>query len=82
MITVRIENDYEDGHHSERIARVDKPDVNQTLEDWWNDVVFPETGDGHGVGGMGSCYTATILHCHPVTHHDVYLPGQTYEWID
>ena len=48
------------------------------LDDWWEEVVFPETGDGHGIDfDGGSCYTATIL------QSDVPgLAGETYEWVD
>jgi len=75
--TVRIQNTYSDGHSSERTVELVDPDVDLgSLDDWFEDVVFPETGDGHH-GADGSCYTATI-----VTTPDVELVGKTYEWSD
>jgi len=76
MVTVRIENDYSDGHHSERTVVVADP--GRDLDEWFNDVVFNETGDGHGADNdLGSCYTATIVHA-----SDGKLVGKSYEWTD
>lgn len=78
MVKVKIENAYSDGHESERVATVADPagmdDV--TLDGWWEDVVWDETGDGHGVGRrLGSCCTATVIEA------DVPgLVGQSREW--
>lgn len=80
-VTVRIENDYEDGHSSQREVVLDAPDnldfaAGLSLEDWWEEVVFPETGDGHGADSdLGSCYTATITAC-----PNAALVGQSTEW--
>ena len=74
-VTVKIENDYSDEHHSE--STVELPAPTGDLDEWWNDVVFPHTGDGHGAeGDLGSCYTATIV-AGPAR-----LLGETTEWID
>jgi hypothetical protein len=61
MITVRIENAYSDGHGSTR--EVELPEPTLDWASWWEDVVWPETGDGHAIGDphVGSCYTATII---------------------
>ena len=47
------------------------------LDDWWEEVVFPHTGDGHGADHpeLGTFYTATVQ------RSDVRgLAGQTREW--
>jgi hypothetical protein len=75
MITVKIENAYSDGHESKHEVLVEPP--TGALDEWFEDVVFPHTGDGHGIGGGGSCYVATIIAC-----DDAALLGETYEWID
>lgn len=73
-VAVRIENDYEDGHHSERTVHLPAPEGE--LEDWWEETVFDHTGDGHGIGNkLGSCYTATI-----VAASDEALVGESHEW--
>lgn len=82
MITVKIENDYSDGHHSERAVVLPEPSADRLIpagcDEWFESVVFPETGDGHGTDGtLGSCYTATITHA-----ADAKLVGKSYEWID
>jgi hypothetical protein len=74
-VTVKIENTYSDGWHSEAIVRAVPPCGD--LDEWWNDVVFQRTGDGHGEDGLGSCYTATV-----VAADDAELIGKSYEWID
>jgi hypothetical protein len=76
-LIVHIENDYEDGHHSEKVVEV-KAFVNDddfALECWWADEVYPHTGDGHGADGLGSFYTATII-----GPADSPLVGETAEW--
>lgn len=81
MITVKITNDYSDGHHSERevvVRRAPRDLEEQTMDEWWQEFVFPHTGDGHGAdSNLGSCYTATIT-----AAHDARLVGETHEWID
>ena len=72
-VTVKIENSYSDGHESTRVVELPAP--GDDLDAWWENVVWEETGDGHGVGGLGSCYTATI-----VTANDASLVGKSYEW--
>lgn len=95
MITVKIENAYEDGHESTRDVEVLDPACaghestsgpagvssycNGTcdLETWWEEVVFAETGDGHGAANpkLGTFYTATVI------RSDIReLVGQTREW--
>jgi hypothetical protein len=77
-VVVKIENDYSDGHHSEHTVEVPAPAERQgELDEWWEDVVYQHTGDGHGIDfDGGSCYTATIVAGPPV------LLGETTEWID
>jgi len=76
---IRIENTYADGHESERVTEVDPPAslAASDLEAWWDDVVFDETGDGHGIGSMGFCYTVTVLEAPALPG----LVGQTNEWV-
>lgn len=65
MIEVKIDNDYEDGHHSDRVVLLPSPFTPPPGHDlgdwWWDDVVWPQTGDGHGSDGLEAHYTATIL---------------------
>ena len=80
MVKIHIENTYSDGHQSTRRAQVAEPASASAadLETWWQDVVFLQTGDGHGAGSkLGSCYTVTVLKADTLG-----LPGQTHEWID
>jgi hypothetical protein len=99
LVTVKIENAYEDGHESESEVQVNAPAVGlmhpsqieadveryghiaawrPVMADWWEEVVWPHTGDGHGIDcDLGSCYVATII-----TADDPNLVGATYEWID
>lgn len=75
LITVRIENNYEDGHESTHEVLVPVPD--DSLEGWW-DEVSSWTGDGHGIGkDLGYCYTATVIDAPEPFRH---LIGQTEEW--
>ncbi len=71
-VAVLIENSYADGHESRRVVEVDPPAG--ALVDWWEDVIFPETGDGHG--GDAS-HDATVLYA-PEAH--ARLVGETYDW--
>lgn len=79
-VKVKITNDYSDGHHSETEVDIDAPDSLRAhdLDDWFQDRVFPHTGDGHGIDfDGGSCYTATIIDArNPV------LVGAEHEWVD
>lgn len=83
-VRVKIENAYDDGHTSEREVVLDAPDnldmaKGISLNDWFEEVVYPETGDGHGAGqDLGSCYTATIIEAVGQSA----LNGQSIEWTD
>jgi len=72
-VIVRIENAYSDGHESEAEVSVAAP--HGDIEEWWQDEVFPHTGDGHGVDGLGSYYKATIIRADKKE-----LVGQSMEW--
>lgn len=74
-VTVRIENAYADGHESQREVIFAAPTGD--LEEWFDTVVYRETGDGHGVDGQGSCYVATII-----AADDEQLVGAQNEWVD
>lgn len=75
MVTVRIENWYSDGHESKHEVQIDPPTGD--VEQWFEEVVWDHTGDGHGIGkDLGSCYVATVIAC-----DDAALLGETYEWV-
>lgn len=72
-VIVRIENAYEDGYRSESDVELPAPDAD--LEQWWDEVVWPLTGDpGHGLN-LNACYTATIIAAEPD------LIGLSMEWV-
>ena len=74
-VVVKIENDYEDGHHSESTHSLPAPSGD--LDEWWEEVVYPNTGDGHGIDfDGGSCYTAEII------SGPTEVLGESTEWID
>ena len=72
-VIVRIENAYSDGHESQTDVPVRAPGGD--IEEWWQDEVYPHTGDGHGVDGLGSYYKATIIHA-----DEEELVGLSMEW--
>ena len=73
---VMIENTYADRSNTETVT-VESPNpvapfTTDDLEDWWEDKVFPHTGDG---GGGYAVYTATVM------SSDVPgLVGLTWSW--
>lgn len=74
-VTVRLDNNYEDGYSESETQhlQVDTPDTT-TLDDWADDALFPLTGCGHS---GNACYTATILACDEMPD----LVGREWEWI-
>jgi hypothetical protein len=76
VVTVKIENVYDDGHESTIEVELPEPTL-ATIDDWWNDVVLPHTGDGYGAEHpkLGFWYEATIT-----TAEDTSLCGLTMEW--
>jgi hypothetical protein len=76
-VDVFIENAYSDGHQSVCEEPVPAPDEDDNLDDWWQEQVFPLTGDGHGDGAdLGSVHVATI------TAGPAWLVGKQHEWGD
>lgn len=76
--TVSLESAYSDGHRSKREVLLPAPAGDQSLDDWFEEVVFPETGDGHGADNrLGSCLTATVTACDVEAHL-----GAEREWVD
>jgi hypothetical protein len=77
-VTVHIENTYEDGHESSVLVVVDEPESSGDLDAWWEDEVYPHTGDGHGEKHpkLGVMYEATIMDA-----ADTSLCGLAMEWI-
>jgi len=77
-VTVRVENAYSDGHESQREVVVPAP--GDDIELWWEEIVFPHTGDGHGIdSSLGSHYEATIIATND-PDLDQHLVGLSTEW--
>jgi hypothetical protein len=76
-VTVRIHNAYEDGHESTHEVLLDPPATlaDDVVAEWWEEAVWPETGDGHGIGGLNACYTATVI-----AADEESLVGREREW--
>jgi len=77
-VTVKIENTYEDGHESVVEVEVENPEPeDDDLDTWWEDVVFPLTGDGHGAKHpkLGCFYEATVIRA-----DDQRMVGHTRDW--
>jgi len=80
-VTVQIESVYSDGHSSTRKVKLPPPALplrEETLTSWWEEVVYPETGDGHGERSpdLGFGYFA-----HVVDADDPGLIGLANEWV-
>jgi hypothetical protein len=75
--TVEIVNSYACGRESRNVVSVRNPVPGESAEDWWEDAVYPCTGDGHDCGEReDAIYTATIVHI-----DDPYLSaGDSEEW--
>jgi hypothetical protein len=61
---IKVENTYEDGHESTFEYDVEDTDGYGDIEDWWDEVAFEHTGDGHGTGDnskLGCFYEVTII---------------------
>lgn len=71
-VKLLITNTYADRENTSRVEVADPVDV-RDLEDWWEDVVFPETGDGRG---GDACYEAEVLECDEFPE----LVGLKNEW--
>jgi len=79
-VTVKIENTYEDGHETELIIEVQDPPAGsdeENLELWWEEEVWPHTGDGYGEKHpkLGCWYEATITGA-----DENWLVGLSMEW--
>lgn len=60
-IRVRVQNWYSCGQESQSTVSVEPP-AELPDDDWWEEVVFDHTGDGHWCGGRDTAtYTATVL---------------------
>lgn len=78
-ITVELDGAYASGHKAHRTVEVRPPTEEELcetdLESWWNDAVFPETGDGRP--NDVSCWEAKILAAPTCPQ----IIGRTYEWV-
>jgi hypothetical protein len=78
-VTVKIENTYEDGHRSTFDYEVEDPEGSSEnlMDDWWENEVFPLTGDKHGAKHpkLGANYEATVIRA-----DDEKLVGLSREW--
>jgi hypothetical protein len=74
--TVEIENGYVNGDVVVNTVEVETfdPDVHDDLDQWWEDEVFPLTGDGRH-GSMDAYYEATVTD----SDRDE-LVGETHDW--
>lgn len=65
-VTLKIDNAYEDGHEFSRVVEVAAPTdldgelLDASLEDWWEEIVWPETGGYVNGADLNAYYTATI----------------------
>ena len=76
-VTVELSNTYADGHTSTRLVTLPAPydDISRAdLEQWWQDVVWPETGDGHPGDAH---YSARIVRA----DHEPGLLTLSREWV-
>ena len=74
-VRLRITNTYADRENSREVYVTNPESLDELdLEDWWDDVVWNETGDG--LGG-DACYTAEVLESEKYPT----LLGQEREWI-
>lgn len=61
-VTVRLNCTYRCGHCSSREVRVVPPDPGEAVDEWWDRVVLPETGDGHSCGSTEhALYEAVVV---------------------
>lgn len=59
---VQIENTYACGRTSEAVIAVRGPVPGEPLDEWWDGIVSPHTGDGHDCGSSEhALYVATIV---------------------
>lgn len=70
-VTLRIESAYED---TTLIRYVVLPGPTGDEDDWWEDVVWPETGDGNHPGDP-SWYEARVI-----AHNGILPSAETREW--
>ena len=79
MVTVELVGEYASGHKANRKVEVRPPTAGELLDvdlaDWWNEVVFPETGDGRPHDP--SCWEAKVVTAPACS----WLVGRTYEWV-
>lgn len=76
-VTVLIENTYTCGRESSSEEQVPYPEPGQDLDDWFDDVVNPLTGDGHPCGSSEhALYEATII----AAPDRPELVGETSSW--
>lgn len=78
-VLVEIENSYTDGHEStsqHRLAAPTDAPGSEELDEWWEDKVFPLTGDGHGANNprLDALHTATII------EGPASLLEESYDW--
>lgn len=77
VVRMLITNTYEDGHESEHEVFVSPWEGGVPDDDWWQDVVFPHTGDGSGEN-QNAFYEATIIEI--VGSTDTTMCGVSYDW--
>lgn len=77
-VSVKITSTYSDSYEAVCTAIVRDPAEGESVDDWFQDAVFPHTGDGHGLdSSLGSCYTAEVI-----AAADPALVGELIAWVD
>lgn len=78
LVKVQITNTYASRSNTE-VVDVEAPDSLEepVLADWWEDEVFPHTGDGKG---GDACYEAKVVYVEDLVNLKD-LAGQAHEWI-
>lgn len=78
-VTVDLVGEYASGHKAYRKVEVRPPTAAELLDPelagWWNEVVFPSTGDGRP--HEPSCWEAKVVAAAGCPA----LAGLTYEWV-
>jgi hypothetical protein len=75
LVRVAVNNFYSDGHSSLTIIDLESP--GGEIDDWFAEVVFPHTGDGHGVEHPD---LATVYEAEIVDAEDPTLIGRRCQW--
>lgn len=80
-VLVRHKGKYTNGHSYSRVTKYNLetyvPFGQANFEEWWEELLFNDTGDNVTESGVGSWYGATII-----AADDATLIGKSWEWVD